>query len=396
MSLASNRLISLDAMRGFTIAAMILVNFPGNSDYVFAPLMHSLWNGLTPTDVIAPFFLFIVGVSITLAYTKRIERGDPKAEMYQKIVWRSFKIFAVGIFLNLLPDFNFADLRWTGTLPRIAIVFLFCALLFLNTRWKAQAWVGASILIAYWLAMTLIPVPIDAAIAQALVTGEILRSSGPDVVEGLRQISDGFIAPNLEPGTNLTAWFDRQYLPGSMWQVNWDPEGILSTFPSIVSGITGMLAGHIIIGKHTREEKVIWLMVAGFFAAFAGYLWGLVFPVNENIWTSSFVLVTSGMGAMLMGVVYFLVDMKGRTFGTKPGIIFGANAITVYVLGDVLAILFYYIKFGGQSLNMHFFDAFTAIGIAPKIVSMLYALLYVCIIYIPAYVLYRKRIFIKL
>jgi predicted acyltransferase len=396
MSLASNRLISLDAMRGFTIAAMILVNFPGNSDHVFGPLRHSLWNGLTPTDIIAPFFLFIVGISITLAYTKRIERGDPKMEMYKKIVWRSFKIFAVGIFLNLLPDFNFADLRWTGTLPRIAIVFLFCALLFLNTRWKAQAWVGAIILIAYWLALALIPVPIDSVIAQALVSGEVLRHSGPDVVEGLRKISEGFIAPNLEPGTNLTAWFDRQYLPGTMWQINWDPEGILSTFPSIVSGITGMLAGTILLSKQTREEKVIRLMVAGFFATFAGYLWGLVFPVNENIWTSSFVLVTSGMGAMLMGAVYYLVDMKDRTFGTKPGIIFGANAITVYVLGDVLAILFYHIRLGGQSLNMHFYDALTAVGFAPKIVSMLYALLYVSVIFIPAYILYRKRIFIKL
>ncbi len=383
-------------MRGFTIAAMILVNFPGNGDHVFAPLKHSLWNGLTPTDVIAPFFLFIVGISITLAYTKRIERGDPKMEMYKKIVWRSFKIFAVGIFLNLLWDFNFAELRWTGTLPRIAIVFLVCALLFLNTRWKGQAWAGATVLIVYWLAMTLIPVPIDDIIAQALLSGEVLRHSGPDIVEGLKQIPGGFIAPNLEPGTNLAAWFDRIFLPGTMWQVTWDPEGILSTFPSIVSGITGMLAGHLIVGKFTREQKVIWLMVGGFFTTFAGYLWGLTFPVNENIWTSSFVLVTSGMGAMLLGAIYFLVDIEGRVIGTKPGIIFGANAITVYVLGDILAIIFYYMNIGGQSLNMHFFDAFTAIGIAPKIVSMVYALLYVCIIFVPAYIMYRKKIFIKL
>jgi predicted acyltransferase len=383
-------------MRGFTIAAMILVNFPGNGNHVFAPLMHSLWNGLTPTDIIAPFFLFIVGISITLAYTKRIERGDPKMEMYKKIVWRSFKIFAVGILLNLLWDFNFADLRWTGTLPRIAVVFLVCALLFLNTRWKAQAWIGALVLVAYWLALILIPVPIDEVIAQALVSGEVLRHSGPDIVEGLKQINSEYIAANLEPGTNLTAWFDRKFLPGTMWQINWDPEGILSTFPSIVSGISGMLAGHLIVSKITRERKVIWLMVAGFLATFAGYLWGLTFPVNENIWTSSFVLVTSGMGAMLLGAVYFLVDMEGHDVGTKPGIIFGANAITVYVLGDVLAIIFYYMKIGGQSLNMHFFDAFTSLGMAPKVASMIYAIVYVCIIFIPALILYRKKIFIKL
>ncbi|HEX6889082.1 MAG TPA: heparan-alpha-glucosaminide N-acetyltransferase domain-containing protein, partial [Chryseolinea sp.] len=124
------RLTSLDAMRGFTIAAMILVNFPGDDDHVFSPLKHTVWNGLTPTDLIAPFFLFIVGISIVLAYSRRV--NDPDRDLYKKIVGRSIKIFAVGIFLNLLPDFNFSDLRYTGTLPRIAIVFLVCALLFLH------------------------------------------------------------------------------------------------------------------------------------------------------------------------------------------------------------------------------------------------------------------------
>jgi predicted acyltransferase len=234
-------------------------------------------------------------------------------------------------------------------------------------------------------------------IAQALSTGEVMRHSGPDVVEGLRQLPGGYIAANMEPGTNITAWFDRKFLPGTMWQINWDPEGILSTFPAIVTGITGMLAGHLILKKDlTKEQKVIWLMVGGFFSMFAGYLWGLTFPVNENIWTPAFVLVTSGMGALLLGVVYLLVDMEGHTYGTKPGIIFGANAITVYVLGDVLAVIFYYMKIAGKSLNMHFFDAFTSIGLAPKFVSMVYAILYVCVIFIPALIMYRKKIFIKL
>ena len=365
MSTQVNRLISLDAMRGFTIAAMILVNFPGNGDHVFATLMHSSWNGLTITDVIAPFFLFIVGVSIALAYTKRLEKNTPKGDMYKKIVVRSFKIFAVGIFLNLLPDFNFADLRWTGTLPRIAIVFFACAFIFLNTNWKTQAWIGAGVLVAYWLVMTLIPTPGE---------GKVM----------------------LERGVNLAAWIDSNYMPGTMYQGTWDPEGILSTFPAIVSGITGLLAGAIMVSKRPKESKVILLMVAGFFMAFIGYLWGLTFPVNENIWTSSFVFVTSGIAFMALGAFYFLVDMKGYTYGTKPGIIFGANAITVYVLGDVFALLFYGLKIGGQSLNMHFFDAVTAIGMAPKLVSMIYAILFVCTLFIPAYIMYKKKIFIKL
>ena len=148
MSNQVSRLISLDAMRGFTIAAMVLVNFPGNENHVFAPLQHTIWNGLTPTDIIAPFFLFIVGVSIALAYTKRLEKDVPMKDMYMKIVIRSLKIFAVGIFLNLLPSFDFSDMRWTGTLPRIAIVFFACSFIFLKTNWKTQAWIGGITLVA--------------------------------------------------------------------------------------------------------------------------------------------------------------------------------------------------------------------------------------------------------
>lgn len=371
MSAQVNRLISLDAMRGFTIAAMILVNFPGNGDHVFAPLNHSVWNGLTATDLIAPFFLFIVGVSIAIAYTKRLKLGKPKQSMYKKIIIRSVKIFAVGILLNLIWDFNFAEMRWTGTLPRIAIVFFACAFIFLNANWKAQVWIGLGVLVTYWLAMTLIPSP---------DLGQVM----------------------LEPGKNLAAWFDRLFLPGTMWQAgpapgfHWDPEGILSTFPAVVSGISGMLAGTLMLSDRTKEQKVILLMVSGFFITIAGYLWGLTFPVNENIWTSSFVLVTSGMAFMLLGSCFFIVDMKGLTHGTKPGIIFGANAIAVYVLGDVLATIFYGMEIGGASLNMHFFNTFTCIGMGAKLTSMIYSILYVCINFIPAYIMYKRKIFIKL
>ncbi|MEQ8338854.1 MAG: heparan-alpha-glucosaminide N-acetyltransferase domain-containing protein [Cyclobacteriaceae bacterium] len=365
MTPQANRLISLDAMRGFTIAAMILVNFPGNEDFVYAPLKHSVWNGLTPTDIIAPFFLFIVGVSIALAYTKRLKQKVPKGDMYKKIVIRSFKIFAIGILLNLLWDFNFAELRWTGTLPRIAIVFLACAILFLNTDWKKQAWIGGGVLVAYWLAMTLIPTP---------GVGKVM----------------------LEPGVNLAAWIDSKYLPGTMWQGTWDPEGILSTFPSIVSGITGMLAGTLILNDRTREEQVIHLMVIGFFMAIAGYIWGLTFPVNENIWTSSFVLVTSGFAFLALGVSIYVVDMKGYTQGTKFGIIYGANAITAYVMGDIFAAIFYGINYGSETLNIHFFNAFTSIGLGEKFTGMIYSLIYVFIVFIPTWILFKKKIFIKL
>lgn len=361
---AIDRLTSLDAMRGFTIAAMILVNFPGNEEQVFAPLRHTVWNGLTPTDLIAPFFLFIVGISIVLAYSKRLELGS-KGDLYKKTIIRSIKIFAVGIFLNLLPDFNFSELRYTGTLPRIALVFLACGFIYLNTSFKQQCWLGAAILVLYWLAMTLIPTP------------------------GLGQLM-------LEPGVNLAAWIDSKFLPGRMWQGTWDPEGILSTFPSIVSGITGLLAGQLLLSKKTPSDKVIYFMLFGLMAAIAGYVWGLTFPVNENLWTSSFVLVSSGMASMVLGAAYYVVDIRGYTQGMTPGIILGANAITVYVLADLLALLFYRLAIGTETLNGHGVTLFESIGLSPQLASMIYALIFVCINFIPAYVLYKKRIFIKL
>src|SRR5262245_47180318 len=177
-----------------------------------------------------------------------------------------------------------------------------------------------------------------------------------------------------------------------MWQGTWDPEGILSTFPAIVSGISGLLAGHLLISKRTPTDKVIYLMIFGLISTVAGYVWGLTFPVNENLWTSSFVLVTSGMASMILGAAYYLVDIRGYTKGTQIGIIFGANAITVYVLADVLALIFYVLPIGSATLNIHTVNALIDIGFGPKFASMCYALFFVCLNFIPAYILYRKKI----
>lgn len=365
MGNSPQRLVSLDAMRGFTIAAMITVNFPGLEKFVYPPLHHSAWNGLTFTDLIAPIFLFVIGVSIALAYSRRLDKKAPKPDLHRKIIVRALKIFAVGMFLNLLPDFDFSDARWTGTLHRIAFVFLFCGLLFLHTNWRQQAWIAAIVLVAYWLAMTLVPTP---------GVGEVM----------------------LEPGINLAAWVDQQLLPGRMWQGNWDPEGILSTFPATVTGITGMLAGRLLLSKHSPNEKVNYLMTAGLSSAALGYFWSLAFPLNEGLWTSSFVLLTSGFAALLLGALYFVVDILGRKRGTSVGVIFGANAITVYVLADIFALFFYGILFNGQPLNELTVNAMISAGFVPKFASMLYALAFTVVNFIPAYILYKKKVFIKL
>ncbi|MBS1600812.1 MAG: DUF1624 domain-containing protein [Bacteroidetes bacterium] len=361
----TKRLISLDALRGFTIAAMIVVNYPGSEDSVYFTLRHTVWNGLSFTDQVAPYFLFFVGASIVFAYSKRVNEGVPRNLLYRKIFFRSLKIFAVGMFLNLMPDFDFHNIRWTGTLHRIAIVFFISAILYLNTNWKQQAWIAAILLVSYWLALTCIPTP---------GAGKVM----------------------LEPGNNIVAWIDAKFLPGKMWRGTWDPESILTTVTSVVSCITGMLAGKLMLSDKSPNEKVNYLMTAGVFSAIVGYFWGLVFPVNENLWTSSFVLVTSGFASLLFGAFYFLADIKKITWGTKPGIIFGANAISIYFLAEIWALIFYETKFGGSSINEKFVTALIHGGADPKLASLIYALLFVGLNFIPAWLLYRKNIFIKL
>lgn len=361
----SKRMISLDALRGFTIAAMVIVNDPGSWDHIYAPLHHAKWNGFTLTDVIFPFFLFIIGVSISLAYTKRLKTGQPKKDLYKKIISRTLKIYLLGLFLWLWPNFSFDAIRWTGVLQRISVVFLACALLFLNTNWKTQIKVAVGILISYWIIMAYIPVP-------------------------------GIGSPDLSgPEKNWAHWLDSILLPGVMWQETWDPEGILSTLPAIVSGISGMLIGKLIIGVKDENKKLVWLFFSGFMMLLAGGIFNWVFPINKNIWTSSYVLYSSGYATLGLAACILVVDNLGYTKWTKLGVVYGANAITSYVLAGMLTLVFYDNIFGGASLNGLFMDGMTGIGIGAKLSSALYAIIYMLIIYVPAYILYRKKIFIK-
>ena len=209
------RLLSLDFFRGITIAAMIIVNDPGSWSHVYAPLRHAEWNGATPTDLVFPFFLFIVGVSISLSLSKRKNGG---LNLYTKIFKRSVIIFLLGIFLALFPKFDFENLRVVGVLQRIAIVYFICALIFLNASFKSQLKIGIGLLVFYWVTMMFVPF-------------------------------NGSLAGVLEPGNNLAAWIDSFIVPGRMYQGSWDPEGFYSTIPAIASGISGMLCGTIILNK---------------------------------------------------------------------------------------------------------------------------------------------------
>lgn len=361
----NERLISLDAMRGFTIAAMLLVNYPGSWQHIYYPLTHAKWNGLTPTDLIFPVFLFIVGVSIALSYTKLREKGVSKKELHKKIIIRAIRIFAVGVFISLLPYFDFQNIKVTGVLQRISLVFLACSFIYLHTSYRTQVVLGVLILVAYWLVMTQVPTP------------------------GIGEV-------RLDRDANFAAWVDSVLLPESLWQGTWDAEGLLGTFPAIVTGISGLVAGRMLLSNHTPHEKSILLMIAGILLLAAGYIWHLTFPVNKNLWSSSFVLVTSGAAFLLLGAVYYIVDIRKFTSGARTGIIFGANAIAIYFISEVISHLFYTLPFGSASLNVRFMSWLTAAGVASKLASVLYAILFVCLNFVIAYILYRKRIFIRL
>jgi len=361
----SKRLVSLDALRGFTIAAMVIVNDPGSWNSVYRPLLHADWNGCTITDLIFPFFLFIVGVSIALAYSKRLDAGAPKKSLYKKILIRSLTIYLLGLFLWLFPQFDFGNMRWVGVLPRIAIVFLACALLFLNTNWKQQIKIGAIILVLYYIIVAYIPMP-------------------------------GIGKPDLSVvGMNWACHLDTLILPGYMWQETWDPEGILSTFPAIVSGIIGMLIGRLYLSVKDENKRLVWLYFIGFSMFLAGGLWNWFFPINKNIWTSSYVLYTSGLGTLALATCILIVDMWGYKKWTFLGVVYGANAITSYVLAGMLTVVFYGLNIGGSSLNEWFMSGMTSAGFAAEFASMLYAIIYMLIIFVPALILYRKKIFIK-
>jgi predicted acyltransferase len=225
----NSRLISLDFFRGLTIAAMIVVNDPGSWSYVYPPLRHAEWHGVTPTDLVFPFFLFIVGVSIVLALSKRKQTDS---SIYFKIIKRSIIIFAIGLFLALFPNFDFENLRVAGVLQRIALVYLFGSIIYLNSTFIIQIWLGIILLILYWVFMTYIP------------------------------FGDS-IAGTLDPGNNFAAWVDQYITPGRMYQKTWDPEGFFSTIPAIASGISGMFCGHVLLNQSKDlKDKIILIFVA--------------------------------------------------------------------------------------------------------------------------------------
>lgn len=366
---ATGRMMSLDVFRGLTIAGMILVNNPGDWEAIYRPLEHAPWHGWTPTDLIFPFFLFIVGVSITLALSRRVESGGSKRDLYFKVIRRALIVFALGLFLVGFPHFDLSTMRIPGVLQRIAVCYFFASVIFLNTKWRTQALIVAGLLLLYWAMMKLVPVP-------------------------------GFGAGNLEMEGNLAAYVDRQILGAHKWKPLYDPEGFLSTLPAVATTLCGVLTGQLLRSRRAAIEKVAAMFVAGLAGVVVGWVWNFWFPINKALWTSSYVLFTAGMALQLLALCYWLIDIKGYQKWAKPFLIFGSNALAVYFLAELTANLISIITFtradGSRiALQTLIYENLFASWAEPLNASLMFAILTVLFWLSVMTILYRRRIFIK-
>ncbi|MCY1518049.1 hypothetical protein D9M68_527550 [compost metagenome] len=380
MSIAKpQRLLSLDFFRGLTVAAMILVNNPGSWGHIYAPLAHAEWNGCTPTDLIFPFFLFIVGVSIAYAFgSKKLDPTTHQSAIF-KALKRAAILFGLGLFLSLYPKVftdplgAFEYVRIPGVLQRIAVVFLFSAIIFLKVSEKNIFKLLIVILLAYWALMTLVPVP-------------------------------GVGYANLEKETNLGAWLDRSILTEAhLWKSakTWDPEGILSTLPALATGLFGVLVGVYLKRKDVEAgTKVAWLCATGAIAVVLGLLWDLSFPINKSLWTSSYVLYTGGLATMMLSLSYWIIDVNQYKRFTTPFVVYGVNAITVFFVSGLLPRTLNLIKIeqaDGSSIGSLalFYKTFFVPYFSPINASLAYAITFILFFYVILWVMYKKNIIIK-
>jgi len=459
--IAQDRLISLDVFRGMTIAAMVLVNNPGTWSAIHGPLRHAEWHGITPTDYIFPFFLFIVGVAIPIALGKRIREGITR-DVYRKIFTRSAAIFASGLAISAVPLFviNRTEIPWPlkwlaalsiiaalfflylrkfriasgllgvwaiivfgshfagwevaaydvrtmripGVLQRIAVCYLVVSLVYLHTNWKQQAGISAGLLLLYWFLMTRIAVP------------------GCEITT----IDD--------KACNLAAYLDRTILTmDHMWRGSrvFDPEGILSTLPAIVTTLSGVLTGtwlrrrnggasvvgvnagptatpvdsavraHPPVPPHSPLQKAVGLFFAGTVLLALGWWWSLVFPLNKSLWTSSYVVYTSGLALLTLGCCYYLIDVLGYKWWTKPFVIFGVNALTLFVFSGIMARMLGIIRVMGPqgqdiSLQQWIFTNLFLSWAEPVNASLAYAVSFILLWLFLMWLLFRRRVFIKL
>lgn len=384
--LTKNRLLSLDVFRGMTIAGMILVNNPGSWSHVYPPLRHAEWHGWTPTDLVFPFFLFIVGVAMAYSFGKFMESGEKPKGVYWKVVRRSLIIFGLGLFLQLIPGWTpegynwfsdtLAKVRIMGVLQRIAVVYLFASLIVLNFKPRAQVFWGIGLLAGYWLLMKFVPVP-------------VMQDSVANTYVG-----------SLDKEINLAAYVDTKILHGHTWKIgqyfDYDPEGILSTIPAIGTVLIGFLSG-----RWLRQGKPEYQTVSGlFFAGVSGLLIGSIldigFPINKPLWSPSYVIFMGGMALIFLAMCYYIIDIKQHTAWTKPLVIFGVNPIALYMLAETASRLLSLIKISNTTLQGWIYKELFVSWLGDLNGSLGYAVFYVLIWLAVMAIFYVNHIFIKI
>lgn len=375
----NERLVSLDAFRGFTIAAMLLVNNPGDWSHLYGPLAHAKWDGCTFTDWIFPFFVFISGISMTFSLGRRAALGDPPAALLSRTVRRGCVIIGIGLLLNFIPAFDLSQVRIPGVLQRLGLCTVLTAPLVLVWQWRGQlAWL-AGLLVCYTLVQTWVPVP-DA--------------------QGVWHTG------SLRPGEDVGAWLDRTLMDGHLWRSSktWDPEGMLSTLPAVASQLAGVLVGHWLAARRDPMEKTVWLLVAGLVLVWVGQVLGAwSMPINKSLWSPSYVLYTAGWACLLFGVGYWLLDAQSdpvwRTRATRyalPLVIFGMNALFLFALSGLIAKTLGFVQLApALTLKAWLYAPLQSSGLSPVNASLSFATLFTALLFCIAWALWRKGWFIK-
>jgi predicted acyltransferase len=381
----AQRLISLDVLRGITIAFMIMVNNNGGSGS-WGFMNHAQWNGLTPTDLVFPTFVFVVGASIAFAFDARLARGATRAALGWHTLRRAGILFLLGVVVNGFPFFELAHLRLYGVLQRIAVCYLVVALFYL---WDRRVWTKVAALVValvgYWILLRWTPVP------------------------GAGMPGRDF--PFMDQSQNLVSWLDRQLLPGHLY-LPWnppthdlrDPEGLLSDLPAVGTALLGLLAGLWMRARKGAQTTTLGLAAGSVACLATGYLWSVWFPLNKNLWTSSFVLVAAGWSLAVLTLCYWAVEQMG--WGRERGrgwiwlwLVFGSNAIVAYMFSELLPGVLDNIRFmaSGRRTNVlgWLFNAIFAHIPDPGWAAFGYSVSFLAVCLAPVWVLYRKKIFVK-
>jgi predicted acyltransferase len=371
----AERLVALDAFRGLTIAGMLLVNDPGTWSAVYPPLRHAAWHGWTPTDLIFPFFLFIVGITTHLSLSSRERRGDSAGAITRQILRRGALIILFGLALAAFPFFpldHIAHVRIPGVLQRIGVCYIAAAFLARGRSTTRVAGLATALLLGYWLLLALIPNP-----ETGVATWDI-------------------------PGATLPAWLDRALLDGHLWSETktWDPEGILSTIPAVGTCLLGLLAGRLLGRSAPLAERLNALFAMGALGMVLGGAWGWVFPINKNLWTSSYVVFTAGLACLTLGVCLWAIDVRGWRGWARPFVTYGLNPMVAYIGSGFMARLLEMIRVpaadGSASLQHAVYERAFASWLSPLNASLGYAVAFVVVWYGILVVLERRGVVFRI